>query len=175
MSLSQVSCAVFARGLRALSMQLQRTTGAQDHPKASSCFQCSAAEGSEPAEGSQPMVEGTCELPLLVSAPASVATRAGSVGDWALWGKSQYDAGEMMPPQWEKSVLREGRNPSRKPLHGGHDDHADLSPSHLLVLLQKRSWESRRLHCTVKGNNNIFGKCWVIKCRFPCPIKVKIC
>lgn len=41
MSLSQVSCAVFARGLRALSMQLWRATGAQDHPKASSCFQWS--------------------------------------------------------------------------------------------------------------------------------------
>lgn len=77
MSLSQVSCAVFARGLWALSMRLRRATGAQDHPKASSCFQCSAVEAG------QPMVEGACELPRLVS--ASAAAQAGSAGGWALW------------------------------------------------------------------------------------------
>lgn len=39
---------------------------------------------------------------------------------------------------------------------GWVDGHVGLSPSHLLVLLQKRSWGGGKFCCAVKGNNT-FG------------------
>lgn len=102
MSLSQVSCAVFARGLRACSMRLWRATRAQDHPETSSCFQRGAAAG-----GRQPTIKGTHKLPPLAS--ASTSGLAPPVA--GLRGKTPAWCRERMSPRGEGEP-GEGRSPS---------------------------------------------------------------
>lgn len=153
MSLSQVSCAVFARGLRALSMRLRRATGAQDHPKASSCFQCSAAEaGGDTHTHTQPAVEGAREVPLLVSASASAATRAGSAGGWALWEspcvmqeRGCLPGGRKVCLEREGALLEGVKSFPGSGRRDGFDGRAGLSPSHLLALLQKKESGEREV------------------------------
>lgn len=135
-----------------------------------------AASSAVPQRGPSRRWKACVNLPLLASASGSVATRAGSASGWALWESHRRMQGRGCLPSGRKVCTQSEGVPPESPSRwmGWHGGHPKLSPSHLLVLLQKRSRGSASFHCTVKGNS-IFGKCWVIKCRFPCPMKPETC
>ena len=126
-----------------------RTT--RRHPAASNAAPWRQA-GTHTHTHTEPTVEGACEVPLLVSASASAATRAGSAGGWALWESPCVMRERGCLPGGRKVCLeREGALPEGvKSSPGscrraGFDGHAGLSPSHLLALLQKKELGEREV------------------------------
>ena len=124
-----------------------RTT--RRHPAASNAVPRRQAGGHT---HTQPAVEGAREVPLLVSASASAATRAGSAGGWALWEspcvmqeRGCLPGGRKVCLEREGALLEGVKSFPGSGRRDGFDGRAGLSPSHLLALLQKKESGEREV------------------------------